>query len=152
MALRGLTGANADPGRLVLRSKRSGEHDRLPRAEQESITMTARRILAALLALSMIGSVSSLARAADPPPPPPAAPPAPDAPQAAPPGAEVTPARVSYLYGEVSFWRPGAEDWAPAKLNTPLAPGDVLFAGPGGNVEVQIGPRAFVRASDNTQL
>jgi hypothetical protein len=61
---------------------------------------------------------------------------------------ETTPPRVSYLNGQVSFWRPGADDWAPAKLNTPLAPGDVLYAGPDGNVEIQVGPRAFVRAAE----
>src|SRR5262245_43396674 len=72
--------------------------------------------------------------------------------QPAPPAAEVTPPRVSYVYGEVSFWRPGAEDWTPAVLNTPLAPGDVLYTGPGGNVELQVGPRAFVRAAENTEL
>ena len=55
---------------------------------------------------------------------------------------EATPPRVSYVHGEVSFWRPGAADWAPAALNMPLAPGDVLYAGPAGNVEIQIGPRA----------
>jgi len=33
-----------------------------------------------------------------------------------------TPPRLSYAEGEVSFWRPGAEDWAPAQVNTPLAP------------------------------
>ena len=66
--------------------------------------------------------------------------------------AEATPPRVSYLYGEVSFWRPGAHDWAPAALNTPLAPGDVLYAGPAGNVEIQVGPRAFVRAAYGAQI
>ena len=65
---------------------------------------------------------------------------------------EVTPTRVSYLYGEVSFWRPGAQEWAEAKTNTPLAPGDVLYTGPDGNAELQIGPRAFVRAGNGTQL
>ncbi|HXZ77981.1 MAG TPA: hypothetical protein VEH31_44880 [Streptosporangiaceae bacterium] len=52
----------------------------------------------------------------------------------------------------MSFWRPGAQDWSPAAINMPLAPGDVLFAGPAGNVEVQIGPRAFVRAAYGAQL
>jgi hypothetical protein len=65
---------------------------------------------------------------------------------------EVTPARLSYLNGEVSFWRAGADDWAPATLNTPLAPGDILYAGPNGNVEIQVGPRAFVRAAYGTQI
>jgi hypothetical protein len=64
----------------------------------------------------------------------------------------VTPARLSYLYGEVSFWRPGAQEWTPAKVNMPLAPGDLLYTGPGGNIEIQVGPRAFVRASEGTHL
>ncbi|OGL19055.1 MAG: hypothetical protein A3K12_03630 [Candidatus Rokubacteria bacterium RIFCSPLOWO2_12_FULL_71_19] len=66
--------------------------------------------------------------------------------------AETTPPRVSYINSEVSFWRPGATDWTPAQLNTPLAPGDLLYTGPGGNVEIQIGARAFVRAAEGTQL
>src|SRR5437762_12126088 len=63
-----------------------------------------------------------------------------------------TPPRVSFLDGEVSFWRPGAEDWAPAKVNTPLAPGDALYVGDRGNMEVQLAPRAFVRAAAGTQV
>jgi hypothetical protein len=65
---------------------------------------------------------------------------------------ERTPPRLAYLHGEVAFWRPGADDWTPARLNTPLAPGDVLYTGSGGNLEIQIGARAFVRASWTTQL
>src|SRR5947207_3077040 len=65
---------------------------------------------------------------------------------------QVTPSRLSYLYGDVSFWRPGAQDWAPARLNTALAPGDALYAGQKANVEIQIGPRAFVRAAEGTQI
>jgi hypothetical protein len=65
---------------------------------------------------------------------------------------EATPARISYINGDVSFWRPGAAEWTPARVNTPLAPGDSLYTGPRGNVEVQIGARAFVRASEGTQL
>jgi len=111
--------------------------------------MTARRILAALLALSLLMSGPGFAWAADPPP----APSAPPALAGAPvPSSDVTPARVSYLNGEVSFWRPGAQDWASAKVNMPLAPGDVLYTGQSGNVEIQVGPRAFVRASESTQI
>src|SRR5438128_9065390 len=67
-------------------------------------------------------------------------------------GAGPTPPRVSFLDGDVSFWRPGAEDWAPAKVNTPLAPGDELYAGDGANVEVQLAPRTFVRGGSDTEL
>ena len=35
-----------------------------------------------------------------------------------------TPPRVALVDGVVSFWRPGAEDWTPAKTNTALAEGD----------------------------
>ena len=63
-----------------------------------------------------------------------------------------TPPRISYLHGEASFWRPGAQDWSAAQLNVPLAPGDTLYAGPGGTIEVQIGAAAFVRVTAGTQL
>ena len=66
--------------------------------------------------------------------------------------AVATPARISYISGDVSFWRPGAEEWTPARVNMPLAPGDSLYTGPNGKVEVQIGPRAFVRAAAGTQI
>jgi len=116
--------------------------------------MTSRQVVAGLLALSMLAGTPApawraLAQAA------PAEPPAPPAPGDAPAAAEapdVTPPRISYIYGQVSFWRPGADDWTPAKVNTPLAPGDVLYAGPDGNVELQVGPRAFVRAAEGTQI
>lgn len=88
-----------------------------------------------LLVLAL--ALSALALAAQPPPPP---------------GFEITPPRLSFIDGSVSFWRPGAEDWAPARINTPLAPGDALYAGARANLEIQLGPRAFVRAAENTQL
>ena len=63
-----------------------------------------------------------------------------------------TPARLSYTAGSVSFWRPGGADWAPAQTNTPLATGDELYTGHDGNLEVQVGGSAFVRAWGDTQL
>lgn len=62
------------------------------------------------------------------------------------------PLRLSHLEGEISFWREGAEDWVGARLNTPLAPGDAFYVGRSGDLELQMGSRAFVRADDNTQL
>src|SRR6266508_2886157 len=112
--------------------------------------MSARRMVATLLVLSMfMMSGAGLVRAVDAQP---AVPPAPGGAPAPVQSTEATPARVGYVNGEVSFWRPGAQDWAPAKLNTPLAPGDVLYTGQGGNAEIQVGPRAFVRAADDTQI
>ena len=63
-----------------------------------------------------------------------------------------TPPRLSFVDGQVSFWRPGAQDWAQAQVNTPLAPGDELATASPGNLEVQIGARDFVRAWANTQV
>jgi hypothetical protein len=67
-------------------------------------------------------------------------------------GAGLTPPRLSYAEGEASFWRPGAQDWAPVQVNTPLAPGDELYTGHEGHLEVQVGTRAYARAWGDTQL
>ena len=56
-----------------------------------------------LLALMFIGLLSAAATRADQGP-------ATDLP---------TPPRLSLIEGQVSFWRPGGEDWAPARPNTP---------------------------------
>jgi hypothetical protein len=63
-----------------------------------------------------------------------------------------TPPRLGFVDGDVSFWRPGAEDWTAAQVNTALAAGDSLYAGDGGNFELQSGSRAFVRGGANTEL
>jgi hypothetical protein len=63
-----------------------------------------------------------------------------------------TPLRLSYVEGDVSFSRLGAEDWVEAQTNTPLAAGDALYVGDDGDLELQMGGRAFVRADDATQL
>ena len=64
----------------------------------------------------------------------------------------LTPPRLGYVDGRVSFWRPGAEEWTQAQVNTALAPGDGLYTASPGNLEIQIGPRAFVRGSADTQI
>ncbi len=101
----------------------------------------AKRLVATLLTLAMFGTTAG-ALAATPPGPSEA-----DA-------IGRTPPRVSYINGEVSFRRQGAqeEDWAPVQLNSPLAPGDELYTGHQGNLELQVGTRAFVRAWGDTQL
>jgi len=67
-------------------------------------------------------------------------------------GFELTPPRISYVDGAVSFWRPGASDWTEAVVNIPLAAGDELYVAEDSDVEVQAGARAFVRAGADTQL
>lgn len=63
-----------------------------------------------------------------------------------------TPPRLSFVDGDVSFWRPGAEDWTPAQVNTPLTAGDSMYAGNGGNIEIEIGTRAYLRAGSGTEI
>jgi len=88
--------------------------------------MSGKLIVATLLTAGML-LTGALTLGAQPPPP-----------GSAPAQTAVaTPARISYINGDVSFWRPGAAEWTPARVNTPLAPGDSLFTGPNGNVEVQ---------------
>jgi len=64
----------------------------------------------------------------------------------------IMPPRLGYLDGPVAFWRPGAEQWTPAELNTALAPGDHVRTRHAGTAELQIGSRAFVRAWGDTAL
>ena len=63
-----------------------------------------------------------------------------------------TPPRLAYVDGEVSYWRPGADEWARARPNLALAEGDALYAGEASNLEVQFGSRSFARADEDTQL
>src|SRR6267143_1002080 len=112
--------------------------------EASAMTMTARRFTASVLGLLLFLGTSSGAWAAAPAP-------APAIPTAEAPIGR-TPPRLSYVDGEVSFWRTGAAGWAPAQVNTALAPGDETYTGNRGNLEIQIGARAFVRAWGDTQL
>lgn len=64
----------------------------------------------------------------------------------------VTPPRLAVAEGDVQFWRPGAAGWEPAQINTALAEGDSLNAGSDATVELQVGPRDFVRLMANTLL
>ena len=108
----------------------------------------ARRATAVLLIfLLLLGGAPALSHAQAPPPP---GSPAPAAAGADANGA--TPPRLGYAQGAVSFWRPGASDWAPAQVNTALVPGDELYTGHDGLVELQVGGRAYVRAWGDTQL
>jgi hypothetical protein len=63
-----------------------------------------------------------------------------------------TPARLSFVDGQVSFFRPASQDWVQAQVNMPLSPGDQLYTGSPGNLEIQTGARAFVRGWANTQI
>jgi hypothetical protein len=61
-----------------------------------------------------------------------------------------TPPRLSYLEGDVSYWRQGSDDWVKARTNLPLAEGDALYVGRRASVEVQFDNRSFVRANESS--
>lgn len=63
-----------------------------------------------------------------------------------------TPPRIGMVSGSASFWRPGADGWSPAQVNTPLAVGDAVYTAAAATIEVQIGARAYVRLAQNTML
>jgi len=63
----------------------------------------------------------------------------------------ITPPRLGFIEGDVSFWRPGVGDWEPAQINVPLAAGDAL-ASRAGQFELQIGGQSFARAGEDTEL
>jgi hypothetical protein len=98
--------------------------------------MTKSRSLVAALGAVLLALASTHAAAAEPEGPP----------------ADLTPPRLGFIEGQASFWRPGAEDWVPAQVNTPLWPGDTLYTDQRSNLEIQVGPRAFVRLAERTQL
>jgi len=101
--------------------------------------MRTMRIIGFIVALGMLVGVTPAARAAEP--------------ADAEPGAyDLTPPRLSLAEGQVSFWRPGADDWTTAQVNTPLVPGDEVSTDSPGNIEIQIGSHAFVRGWTNTQI
>ena len=62
------------------------------------------------------------------------------------------PPRIGMVSGTASFWRPGAENWSPAQVNTALAAGDALYTAAAASLEVQIGSRAYVRMAQNAML
>ena len=101
--------------------------------------MRIRQLIGIILALGLLTSASSLAQDMN-------------APKAEEDAIGQTPPRLSFTKGEVSFWRPGAQDWSQAQINTPLAPGDQLYSGSQGNLEIQVGARAYVRGGANTQI
>jgi hypothetical protein len=101
--------------------------------------MRIRRVIEFILVLGILSSVAAVAQGVD----------TPESQEGA---IGHTPPRLSLTTGEVSFWRPGAQDWSEAQVNTPLAPGDLLYTGPQANLEIQIGARAFVRGGPDTQL
>src|SRR5438477_10763323 len=94
-------------------------------SEAPAMTTTTRRCTASLLGLLLVFGASSSARAAAAP----AAGPDTSAP------IRRMPPRLSYVDGEVSLWRPGAADWAPAPIHPAPGPGHETYTGTRGHLE-----------------
>ncbi len=71
---------------------------------------------------------------------------------AEPPADSLTPPRLGLIDGQVSYWRTGAPDWVAARLNTPLAAGDTLYAAAGASFELQIGSQAYLRGGSEAEI
>lgn len=63
-----------------------------------------------------------------------------------------TPPRLSFIEGRVSVRRDTERGWSPARVNWPLAPGDLLAAEADGVFELEIGPDSFVRGWAGSRL
>ncbi len=70
---------------------------------------------------------------------------------AAPPDPPARVARLSFLYGSVSFQPAGENDWVAAVPNRPLTTGDSLWVDTGGRAELHVGSTA-IRMSQGTAL
>src|SRR5215471_10830054 len=139
---RSIYGANAAPRQFVWSGRSPRTRSRLwngDRRTKEDPIMRLGRTMALLLLLGLLPGLVSTVSAAGPA----------DPDQAA---YDLTPPRLSLTDGQVSFWRPGADDWTTALVNTPLAPGDEVSTASPGNLEIQIGQYSFVRGWANTQI
>ena len=63
-----------------------------------------------------------------------------------------TPLRLRFVDGDVSFWRPGAVDWAPAQVNTALVAGDDVYTAENGNAEIEIVRQSFARTGADSEV
>jgi hypothetical protein len=61
-------------------------------------------------------------------------------------------ARVSYIEGHASFQHTSDVDWTAASVNLPLEPGDRIYTGLDGRVEIQFDDGSVCRLAENTDL
>jgi len=101
--------------------------------------MHTRRIIGSYWLSAMLAAVAPTAKAAYAPTPDQAA-------------IDQTPPRLSFVDGQVSFWRPGAQGLGAGPSQYAPRSGDQLSTGYPAILELQIGVRAFVRGRANTQI
>lgn len=66
--------------------------------------------------------------------------------------ADIGPARVSYVEGDILFRAPDSDEWLPATVNTPLDEGDSVWCAYESRVEIQLPDGSTVRLDDGSQL
>ena len=60
--------------------------------------------------------------------------------------------RISMIEGNVGYQRVPDEEWAAAGVNMPLEPGDRIYTGRGGRVEIEFEEGSVLRLSENTDI
>lgn len=60
--------------------------------------------------------------------------------------------RISYLEGDVSTQRLPDVDWSAASINLPLEPGDRIYTGRNGRVEIEFDDDSVLRLAENTDI
>ena len=60
--------------------------------------------------------------------------------------------RISYLEGDVSTQRLPDVDWSAASVNLPLEPGDRIYTGRNGRVEIEFDDDSVLRLAENTDI
>lgn len=66
--------------------------------------------------------------------------------------AEMSPARVTNLEGDVMFRTQESNEWLPVSVNTPLDDGDALWTPSGSRCDIQLADGTVLRSASNTQL
>jgi hypothetical protein len=61
-------------------------------------------------------------------------------------------ARVSFIEGQVSYFRSDGDDWTGVDVNAPLVTGDRLFSGTDGRAEVQLAGGIYARLAADSEL
>jgi len=60
--------------------------------------------------------------------------------------------RISMIEGNVGYQRVPDEEWAAASVNMPLEPGDRIYTGRGGRVEIEFEEGSVLRLTQNTDV
>ena len=60
--------------------------------------------------------------------------------------------RISFIDGDVGYQRVPDEEWAAVSVNMPLEPGDRIYTGRNGRVEIEFEEGSVLRLTENTDI